>query len=89
MKFATESGGKGRRWLTRAHNNNGGRPARKYILRPTHRLSMDEPGQRLAGDPRSMNRTVYTYQIKTLSQYPLLIGEIQCRAEQRRLRRAK
>jgi hypothetical protein len=36
-----------------------------------------------------MNRTVHTYQIKTLSQYPLLIGEILHRAEQRRLRRAK
>jgi hypothetical protein len=36
-----------------------------------------------------MNRTVYTYQIKTLSQYPLLIREILRRAEQRRLRREK
>ncbi|MEA3147915.1 MAG: hypothetical protein QOI53_3511 [Verrucomicrobiota bacterium] len=36
-----------------------------------------------------MNRTVYTYQIKTLSQYPFLIGEILRRAEQRRLRRAR
>jgi hypothetical protein len=50
---------------------------------------MDEPGQPLARDPRSMNRTVYAYQIKTLSQYPLLIGEILRRAEQRRVRRAK
>jgi len=36
-----------------------------------------------------MNRTVYTHQIKTLSQYPLLIGEILRRADERRLRRAK
>jgi hypothetical protein len=36
-----------------------------------------------------MNRTVHTYQIKTLSQYPLLIGEILRREEQRRLRRDK
>ena len=36
-----------------------------------------------------MNRTVHTYQIKTLSQYPFLIGEILRRAEQRRVRRAK
>jgi len=36
-----------------------------------------------------MNRTVYAYQIKMLSQYPLLIGEILRRAEQRRVRRAK
>jgi hypothetical protein len=36
-----------------------------------------------------MKRTVHIYQIKTLSQYPLLIGEILHRAEQRRTRGAK
>ena len=50
---------------------------------------LDEPRQWLADDLKSMNRTVYTYHIKTLSQYPLLIGEILHRAEQRRLRRDK
>ena len=47
--------------------------------------------RRLTITPRrpNMNRTVHTYQIKTLSQYPLLIGEILRRAEQRRFRRAK
>ena len=36
---------------------------------------LDKPRQRLADDPKSMNRTVYTYHIKTLSQYPLLIAK--------------
>jgi hypothetical protein len=49
----------------------------------------DEPTQPLTDHPKSMNRTVHTYQTKTLSQYPLLIGEILRREEQRRLRRDK
>jgi hypothetical protein len=44
---------------------------------------------RIAGNRRPMNRTVNNYQIKTLSQYPLLIGEILRRSDERRLRRAK
>ena len=36
-----------------------------------------------------MNRQVFTHQVKTLSDYPLLIGEILRRSELRYARRAK